>query len=229
MEGAMRIRAVFFDFDGTIDDSSSLKMGGKRIVKIVRRNGYKIPRGIYEILKSKWGLDGKSLIGACFGLDSEMAERIYREWEKTDASKFFPLIPGSKRVLKKLKSEGIKVFLLTSRNRENLMVVLNHFGLVELFDLIQAKDNYVFTKPDSRAFYPLLVELSKSGICPKECIYVGDTTFDFKCATGAGVRSISVLTGPFDESDFLKAGQKKENIIRSIADLPEWIERHKDC
>ena len=57
----MRIRAVIFDFDGVINDSSSLKMGGRRFIQIVRRSGFKIPKGIYEILKSKWGLAGENL------------------------------------------------------------------------------------------------------------------------------------------------------------------------
>ncbi len=223
------IRAAIFDFDGVINDSSSQRRGGKRIVQIVKHSGHKIPKDIYKTMKNNWGLDGKRLIEVCFGLDSETAKKIYRKWEEKDMIEFFPLISKSKQVLKKLKSGQTKIFLLTSRNRENLMVVLNHFGLVELFDLIQAKDDYIFAKPDPRAFNSILAELSKLGIPHEKCAYIGDTILDFQCATAAGIKSISVLSGSFNISDFLKVGQKRENIIRSIADLPEWIEGHQDC
>lgn len=225
----MKVRAGIFDFDGVINDSASQKMGGRRIVQIVKRGGCKIPESIYKKLKRNWGLDGKTLIETCFGLDSETAGRIYREWERVDTVDFFPLIPGAKRVLEKLKSGPIKISLLTSRNRENLLVVLDYFGLTELFDLIQAKDDYLFSKPDPRVFDAILANLSKSGVSSRECLYIGDTVLDFKCTTEAGIRSVSVTTGSFNKSDFLRAGQKRENIIRSIADLPKWIEGHQDC
>jgi HAD superfamily hydrolase (TIGR01549 family) len=222
----MKTRAVIFDFDGVINDSSAPKSGMKRIIEVVRRDGHEIPRDIYKRLGGSWGEHGGNLIEICFDLDPETAKIIYREWEKMDAIDLFPLVRGAKRVLEKLKFQGIKIFLLTNRNRKNLMTVLEHFGLVTLFDLIQAKDDFLFAKPDSRTFYPLLVELSKFGICRGERVFVGDTILDFKCATGAIVENVSVLTGAFNESDFLKAGQKRENIIPSVANLPEWIEKH---
>lgn len=225
----MKIQAVILDFDGVINDSASQKMGGKRIIEIVKRAGREIPKDIRKRLKTNWGLYGPKMIGLSFDLNPETAGKIYEEWERIDSTQFFPLVPRSKQTLKKLKSSQIKVFLLTSRNRENLMAVLNHFGLAELFDLIQAKDDYMFAKPDPRAFNPILAELSKLGIYHGECLYVGDTIFDFECATAAGIKSISVLSGPSNKSDFLKAGQKIENIICSIADLPRWIKEHQDC
>ncbi len=223
----MKIRAVIFDFDGVINDSASQKRGGKRIVRIVEHSGYKIPKGIYKTLKSNWGLDGKKLVEVCFGLDSETARKIYREWERVDATDFFPLIPGAKSVLEKLKSAGLRVFMLTSRNRENLMVVLDHFALTKMFDLIWTKGDGPFTKPDPRAFDLAFDELLRLRIPRDECLYIGDTPLDFRCTSMAGIECVSTLTGSFGKPDFLKAGQKKENIIGSITDLPKWIEKYR--
>ena len=222
----MPIRAVILDFDGVIYASSTLGGAGKRIVEIIKNHGHKVPEDIYEKLKNNWGSGGTKMIETCFGLDSEVAKKIYREWEKIDKNKFYTLIGDPKQVIKKLESWQIKVLLLTNRNRENLTGILEYFGLAELFYLIQAKDDWTFSKPDPHVFCFVLHRLIKFKISPEECVYVGDTILDFECTTARGLVSVSVLTGVFSESDFIKAGQKKENIIRSIADLPEWIEKY---
>ncbi|MBI2669848.1 MAG: HAD family hydrolase [Candidatus Yanofskybacteria bacterium] len=222
----MPIRAVILDFDGVIYGSGTLQGAGKRVVEIVKTWGYKIPGDVYEKLKNNWGTDGIKMIEICFCLDSEVAKEIYLEWERIDKTELYPLIRNSKEVIKKLRLQQMKVLLLTNRQRKNLMGLLGQFGLVELFDFIQAKDDWTFSKPNPHTFCFILHQLVKSGIHSEECIYVGDTILDFECTTARGLISVSVTTGVFNESDFIKAGQKKENIIRSIAELPEWIEKY---
>lgn len=222
----MPIRAVILDWDGTVYDSSSLKIAGKRIIQVVEHHGYKIPNGIYKKLKDNWGRGGGKSVATCFNLDLEIAEKIYREWEEFDADHFYPLIQKPKQIIKKLRYCQIKILLLTNRHRKDLDRIMSHFGLASLFDFIQARDDWSFEKPDPHVFCYVLHQLAKLGIRPHECVYVGDTILDFECTTTRSLTSVSVLTGVFNKSDFLKAGQKKENIIRSVANLPEWIEKY---
>jgi|SRR3989344_164911 len=222
----MRIKAVILDFDGVIYNSSKLDSASKIIFQIIRNYGRKIPRDVYKKLKNNWGLNGPRFIEICFGLDPKIAKEIYREWEWMNKKNPYPLVLGSKQVIKRLKLRQIKVLLLTNRRKENLTKLLNYFKLIALFDFIQAEDDWSFSKPDPHAFCLVLHQLAKSEICPEECVYAGDTILDFECTMARGLTSVSVLTGVFNESDFIKAGQKKENIIRSITDLPEWIEKY---
>src|SRR3989344_1017157 len=99
----MPIRAVILDFDGVIYGSGTLDGAGKRVVRIVKNQGHKIPRDIYRKLKNNWGTSGTKMIEVCFGLDSEVAKEIYREWEKVDKTTLYPLIGESKEVIKKLR------------------------------------------------------------------------------------------------------------------------------
>lgn len=223
----MIIQAGIFDFDGVVIDSTHAGM--TRAIQIAERWDLKMPPDIRRHLKENWHMPGAQLIEICFKLDSEAARRFYREWETIDSSRPLPLVRGSVEVLRKLRAEGLKIFLLTSRNRKNLMLVLNYFRLVPFFDFIQAKDDWAFVKPDPRVFSPSLHKLSQDGIGINNCIYIGDTPADFSAAFRRGIVGISALTGLHDRSDFLQAGQKIENIIGSIADLPEWIEEHQDC
>src|SRR3989344_3453604 len=98
----MAIRAVILDFDGVINDSASLNSAGKRLVKIVRDSGHKIPEDIRAKLKNNWGMYGPKIIKISFGLDLKIAEKIYVEWEKIDQIKPLPLVRGSKQVMETL-------------------------------------------------------------------------------------------------------------------------------
>ena len=84
----MKIRSVILDFDGVIYNSSNLKIASKKVIQVVKRHGYKIPEDIYEKLKDNWGRGGEKSVAACFGLDLEIAEKIYQEWEEFDTNHF---------------------------------------------------------------------------------------------------------------------------------------------
>lgn len=214
-----KVRAVILDFDGVINDSG--QKGLERIVQIVRQAGHDVPRGIIRMLKNAWGTHGARLIEVCFNLDPTISRALYKEWERMDATLFFPLVKGSKIALTKLKHrKKLKIGMLTSRNRENLSAVLNNFNLFPFFDCVQAKDDWPFVKPDPRSFDHILNQL---GVSPNQCVYVGDTPVDYEAANKKGVPNISVLSGIFNKEDFLVIGQKEENIIPSIAHLPKWL------
>lgn len=222
----MPIRAVILDWDGTIYNSSNLNIAGGKIIRIVKSHGHKVPKDIYKILRKNWNLSSGELLKKCFGIELVAADKIYDEWETMEKTEFYPLIKKSKSVIRKLKARQIKVLLLTNRSRKYLDWALNNYKLAKLFDFVQARDDWSFIKPDPHAFCNVLHWLIKLGIRPHECAYVGDTILDFECTTSRTLTSVSVTTGVFSKADFFEAGQKKENILSSIADLPEWIDKY---
>lgn len=216
------LRAVIFDFDGVINDSTGL--GLERVIEIVGAAGHKIPPDIRRRLIQMWGTHGTKLIETAFELDAKTSEELYKEWERIDATEFFPLVTGAKNVLHNLKTDlNLKVGMLTSRNRQNLTDVMNHYGLTELFDAIQCRDDYAFGKPDPRAFDYILDLLS---VPRSACIYVGDTIGDRQGAINAGIRFVGVETGFLKRPDWQAAGLEFENIIPDIGYFPCWIFKH---
>lgn len=216
------LQAVIFDFDGVINDSG--EPGLERIIEIVTTAGHEIPQDIRERLRSLWGTHGTKLIEIAFCLDSKTSDKIYREWERIDATRFFPLVADSKETLVTLKNEmNLKIAMLTSRNRQNLLDVLNHYGLLKLFDAVQCKNDYAFVKPDPRSFDYILNLLDT----PKNsCLYVGDTLVDWQAAADAGIRFVGVETGLLKRSDWQAAGLDSKNILQDIGWLPVWILKH---
>jgi HAD superfamily hydrolase (TIGR01549 family) len=220
----MKIQAVIFDFDGVILDSCT--GGMEKIIKIVEANGFTIPPNIRTVLKDNWGRPGAKMIEKSFGLNSRTSQEIYRQWEVVDAVFVFPLVKGVKDVLSTLKfGKNLELGLLTSRNRMSLFRVLERYSLIMFFDnRIQCQDDFPHVKPNPRTFDFILKLLSAS---EGECVFVGDTPTDFAATYGRKIDNVSVLTGIHNKNDLLKAGQKRENIICSIADLPEWIEKYR--
>lgn len=214
-----RFSAVICDFDGVINQST--QKGLARIIKIARQAGHSIPNGIRQRLKEKWGTHGTKLIEICFDLDQATSQALYKKWEEVDTTLFLPLVKGVKNALAELKrNRKLRVGMLTSRNRKNLFAVLDYYGLVAFFDCIQTKDDWPFIKPDPRSFDYIL---NKLGVTPDQCVYIGDTPVDYESANKKGIPNLSVLSGIFNEEDFLAIGQKKENIIPSISCLPGWL------
>lgn len=213
---------MILDFDGVTYDSTG--PGLDRIVGVVAAAGHKIPPDIRRRLAQMWGTNGTKLIETAFELDAQTSEKLYKEWERIDATEFFPLITDAKNLLHDLKAGlNLKIGMLTSRNRQNLMDVVNHYGLTESFDVIQCRDDYAFGKPDPRAFDHILSLLN----APRSaCIYVGDTIGDRQAATNASIRFVGVETGFLKRSDWQTAGLESENIILDIGFLPCWILKH---
>lgn len=221
------IRAVGMDFDNTIYDSG--EPAKLRIVEIAGRLGCKIPKNVYARLEKYWGLHGTALINKVFKCSDEVSEKIHKEWETEDLMKPYPLIEGAKETLFSLKSEGFILFLLTNRHRKTLGPTLNMVGLDDMFHFIQAGDDpqHIFKRPDPRVFNATLNFLAQYGIEADKCLYIGDALSDFVAAQKRGLKNLSVLTGFTSRDQFLKAGQDKENIIKSLADLIGWLARFK--
>lgn len=216
------LQAVIFDFDGTIYDSTG--PGLERILEIVTNAGYPIPQDIKRALESIWGTNGIKIIEVAFDLDAITSEKLYKIWEQADNENFFSLLANANKVLVNLKKNmNLRVALLTGRNRKNLITVMSHYGLPELFDAIQCRDDYAFAKPDPRSFDHILSLLN----APKNaCLYVGDTIDDWRCATDAGIKFVGVETGLLKRLDWQTLGLESKNIISDIGWLPTWILKH---
>ena len=220
-----RIDSVIFDFDGVINDSATIERAGNRIIEIVRKNNIFVPDNILEIFRKHWGIRGTDLLVISFNISKERAEEIYRQWEKEDVQNPHPLIEESGEVLNRLK-KGYLLSILTNRNRENVMAVINYYNIKRFFWTIQTLQDCPFVKPDPRALDFILAELRKFGLLPENHLFIGDTPKDWECASGRNVEFIAVTTGTFKEKDFLKLGLDKSHVLKSIADLPKWLKKH---
>jgi len=142
----------------------------------------------------------------------ERAKEI--ELENADLARPFP---GAVKLLKDLKAKGYKIGILTRGSRVYAERVLKLTGTLELLDGLVCRDDHSEreAKPAPEAMGYLAKTLD---VDPSEMIYVGDHSYDYRCAKASGAGFIAVLSGQYGKGDW-KSLDADIEIINTIADI----------
>lgn len=188
----MKYKAVFFDFDGTLMDTSSGIYDGGRYA--MRRLGLPIDEE-HTVWRSFIGPP----IGDCFRItfgvkdDSVVNElvrqyRIYYEAEGRFKAVFYP---GIVDVLRTLKERGYRLAVASMKNEDLVVEMCSFFGIDKLFDQMLGLD----LAGEATKAGLLKDGFSRMGLMPSQCVLVGDTTIDSEGARSAGCDCICVDWG----------------------------------
>jgi beta-phosphoglucomutase len=202
-------RAVLWDMDGTLADSSDQHWRAWRdAMKAAHREltfeqfeaafGQRNDR----FLRSWLGDDLTDAEVVRFGEDKEAAYRRLIE-----AEGLAPL-PGAARWVGRLRADGWRQAVASSAPRANVEAMLRAVGLAGSFDLIVAAEDVTAGKPDPEVF---LTAAARLGVPPARCIVVEDAAVGIEAARRAGMRSVGV------NSTQLAA----DRAVASLADLAD--------
>lgn len=244
----MKVKAVGLDFDGVSYDSWPFALDILGVLcKEIGTLDLCDPSAAQKLRKS-WGLPGKIMMEILFPDHdpNELLER-WRKIEKEIVKGGIPLVPGAKETLIFLKQRGIVIGLITNRS-EALFPEIQALGILEYFDFVQTWGEITkggiphtvhlvsnYYKPQPQVFDTTFEFLAKSGINPRETIYVDDSLVlhpDYpsmkEAAEQKGITFLGVCTGPIAtiQEWVLWGGLPKKNILGSIADLSSWIEKY---
>ena len=158
-----------FDFDGTIGDSRELIV--KTMMDTFDAMGIGKP-SVAECIKTI-GLPLDNCFAVSAGLDDKQSEKcaevyrkIFKENNKRGAVKPFE---GVIDTLNRLHDEGKTMAIASSRQHESLDVLVDDFGIANLFSMIVGGDDVTKAKPDAE---PVALILSMLGIDPHKAIVV---------------------------------------------------------
>jgi phosphoglycolate phosphatase len=198
------IKAVIFDFDGTLAvlniDFSEMRelifdlMGRSGINEEAIREKYllEIIDEVYEMLLEK---------------NPSGAELFYQESHdilhevEMKAAEEGRLLPGAGATLKGLRGKGIKVGIIT-RNCED--AVRKVFPKIDDFcDIFVSRNSVTKVKPHPDHLTRAMDSLK---ISAEEAIMVGDHIIDIQAGKRVGMKTIGVLTGRTKKEEFEKAG-----------------------
>jgi AHBA synthesis associated protein len=90
------------------------------------------------------------------------------------------------------RSLGLKLAILTGKDRLRTLQILEHFALTAFFDAVVASDQLRLPKPDPEG---MLHTLKLLDCAPSEAVMIGDAVSDILCAQRSGVRAIAVTWG----------------------------------
>jgi pyrophosphatase PpaX len=184
------VKAVLFDLDGTLVDSSGAII--KAVEKALESKGLtcnraKVARIIGLPLENIFGILAPNLP------EEEIWQLVheYRKYYMKHHLENTTIHPSAQMVLRKLKAKGLKLGIITSKYREPVMDVLSHFGISELFDVIVTGYEVIKHKPAP----DIVLEAAKRlRVDPKQCVVVGDSPLDVQAGKQAGAFTIAVLS-----------------------------------
>jgi len=214
------IKAVIFDFDGTLAvlniDFSAMR---ERVFDLVRRSGIN-----EEDLREKYLLEiideGYEMLWEKNPTGAETfyqeSHDILHEVEMKAAGKG-RLIPVAAGTLKGLREKGIKVGIIT-RNCED--AVRRVFPEIDDFcDIFVSRNSVKKVKPHPDHLTRVMDSLKVSG---EEAMMVGDHIIDIQAGKRVGMKTIGVLTGRTKKEEFEKAGA--DYILRDASEVHKLME-----
>ena len=213
------IKAVIFDFDGTLaalNINFSLMM--EQVLNLIRHFGVKEEviqeRYLLEIIDEVYPILWKENTSDAIEF-YQRAHQILQEVE-LKAAEEGRLIPGAEATLRGLREKGIKVGIVTRNCAEAVRKVfpnLNHYC-----DVFISRDSIEKVKPHPDHLNLVMKALNVSS---EESMMVGDHILDIQAGKEVGMKTIGVLTGRTKREEFEKAGA--DYILRDATDVCELL------
>ena len=178
-----KIKAIIFDFDGTLANTDELVIRSYREVFKTFRPDYKLTES-EEI--SFLGPTLEDMFKKYFKEDFITLLNVYHNYAFKNTKKYAFLYPHVEQMLSILKKRGYIVGLITSRFRDSLYQMLDNFPLEKYFDVIITLDEVSKPKPSPEGINFIL---NKYNLKNNELIYIGDNNTDYQACKNAHVYS----------------------------------------
>jgi phosphoglycolate phosphatase len=211
-------RAVVFDFDYTLADSS---------------------QGAIECINfalAKMGLDPASAEACCrtIGLslnetflalashhEPDRCAEFYQlfvqraEEVMADLTELYESVPAT---VDALREQGLKLAIVSTKYRRRIQQVLKREALLHSFEVVIGGEDVEQHKPHPQGLFEAMGKLE----CPPASVlYVGDSVVDAELGRRAGVPVVIVLSGVTPRSDF--ETYEPLAMLKHVSELPEFL------
>jgi beta-phosphoglucomutase len=197
-----RKRAIIWDLDGTLIDSSAFHWEAWQEVMTSENLNL-----TYEDYLSDFGKRNDEILRGRLGdkiTDADIAritrakEEKYRDLVRGRGLK---LLPGAEYWLRQLKADSFLQALATSSPRGNIDAVFTALGVERYFDVVVSAEEVKQGKPAPDVF---LAAAEKLGVAPTSCIVIEDAPAGIEAAHRAGMKAVGVrTTHPQIEADWV--------------------------
>jgi len=211
----MAIKAVLFDWDGTLYDILDFIV--HTYTQVMKEKGLRVwkKQEYQEKFKIDWRETLKDM-----GLE-EHEEYLVEVWKKNleDMKEELRLHEDAKETIIEL-SKKYAVGIVSSAPKKALLKEVGRLGVKEHIKVIVSKNDTNKTKPSPE---PLLYAAQKIKIKTEDCIYVGDMVEDIRAARDAGMKTIAVPWG-LHSKERLKA-ESPDYMADDFKDMTEYINK----
>jgi len=206
------LRAVLFDWDGTLVDSAEVSY--RAFARLFQSYGIAFDREAFARTYSpNWIVTYRAM---------RLPEA---DWPEADArwvalyrEEWSALLPGARDALRLLGEHGKALGLVTSGDRDRVRGELQRLGLDRLFGAVVCGQDVVERKPHPEG---LLLALDRLACTAAEAAYVGDSPEDIEMARAAGALSVGI-PGPFPNREALVAS-RPDRLAASITEATRML------
>lgn len=189
------IKALIFDMDGTVVDSTDLDYQAFRKAfsdygvdftyeEYIRRVGAKGE----EIVASKWDLPPQDI--------RQLLTRKSENFRDLVEQRGIAPVAGVEAVLDKARSLALPIVLATGSRLEKVKFIFDRLMLSQYFDLILTAEDVHAGKPDPKIY---LTAAEKIGVRSEECLVFEDSLLGVQAAKNAGMPVVSLLSSSPEE------------------------------
>ncbi len=173
--------------DGTLIDSSKAILSS--VKEAARITGFRIPtdKEIKEIIHLPSQISFRVLYP---DKDPAEFESVFLSLMRGKFKNMIKEIPKAKMTLELLREKGIKIAIVTTKDRESAEAAIRLFQFP--YDVLLTAEDTARTRPDPE---PLLKAIKLLNSTAAQTFYCGDTPQDIIQGRRAGVKTIGVTTG----------------------------------
>lgn len=204
-----------FDFDYTLVNSEAAIL--KCFHLTLDKTGW--PQREDDVIRRTIGLPMLTAIKKIIRTESEQKAREFLAVYKHEADRYMTagthFFPHTVETLRRLRENGAKVGIISSKTRCRIQEKFDCDGIPELIDHIVGSDDVTAHKPDPEGIQKAL---SWFHIPADQVLYTGDSYVDAGAAQQAGVDFAAVTTGTTPKETFLQYPH-----IRIMQDIKELL------
>jgi HAD superfamily hydrolase (TIGR01509 family) len=206
-------RAAVFDVDGTLVDTNHLHV--VTWWEAFRQAGHDVPM---HAVHRAVGLGSTDLIAHLLGDDRDHDQDAGLSAAHTALyGQYFDrlsALPGAGELLRRLHADGWTVVLATSAGGAELGALRRAIDADDAISGMASSEDVRHGKP---APEPVEHALELAGVPASRAVFVGDTVWDMRAGSKAGVRCVGVLCGGIPRADLEEAGAQE--VYADPADL----------
>ncbi len=212
------IKAVVFDFDGTLVDSfediahaanhslAALGFPTYPVEQVKRCVG----RGLENLMRALLPADSNGIL--------EEAVRELRRYYAGHPSDYSTTYPGVLELLDWLGEQHLLRAVLSNKSDPFVQTISVNLGLSTRMEEIHGQREEFPLKPDPASLNWIL---SRHGISPEDCLMVGDHLPDLELSQSGGTQFCAVTYGILSRAEWEQTGVTW--IVDSVADLQEFL------
>jgi phosphoglycolate phosphatase len=214
----MRYKAVLFDLDGTLLDTSR---GIYNAIRHVEELLSLEPISDYQ-MRSHIGPSPDEAFQRSYGLHGARLEKaiaVYRQYALEQGLYEAEIYDGISELLMLLKDLGYKLGVVTLKFEEIAVKMLRHFNIAQYFDVVKGASPGLHSNKSTL----LVIAMSCLGLSKNDCVLVGDSEYDAIGAEEADINFIGILYGFGFKTEIDVRKHKNVTCVKQVKEIRNFL------